>query len=104
MSACAAQVCEDFGLQTRTVGLAVGYFERFVSVKESIVKQQVQLLAVTCVLIAAKFVEIKMPCLDDLCEVAHKGLAETPEAQTQEAATAAEAFAEQLTAAKKDTY
>ena len=34
-------------------------------------KRRVQLLVITCVLIAAKFAESKMPGLDDLCEVAH---------------------------------
>merc|ERR1711935_1324188 len=38
------EVCEDFGLMTQTAGLAVTYFDRYLS---------------------------KMPSLDDLCEVAH---------------------------------
>ena len=68
-----AQVCEDFGLQTQTAGLAVSYFDRFLSKVEQrgLDKDRVQLLAITCTLIAAKFSEIKMPGLDDLCEVAH---------------------------------
>ena len=67
------QVCEDFGLMTQTAGLAVSYFDRFVSKTErqGLDKHRVQLLAITCTLIAAKFSEIKMPSLDDLCEVAH---------------------------------
>merc|ERR1712166_1725603 len=36
-----------------------------------LVKQRVQLMALTCTLIAAKFSETKMPSLDDLCEVTH---------------------------------
>ena len=58
---------------TQTAGLAVSYFDRFVSKTErqGLDKHRVQLLAVTCTLIAAKFSEIKMPSLDDLCEVAH---------------------------------
>lgn len=67
------EVCEDFGLQTQTAGLAVSYFDRFLSKTEQrgLDKHRVQLLAITCTLIAAKFSEIKMPGLDDLCEVAH---------------------------------
>jgi len=67
------EVCEDFGLQTQTAGLAVSYFDRFLSKVEQrgLDKHRVQLLAITCTLIAAKFSEIKMPGLDDLCEVAH---------------------------------
>ena len=60
---------EDFGLQTRTAGLAVSYFDRCASVKGNVVKQQVELLAIMCALIAAKLIEVKMPCLDDLCEM-----------------------------------
>ena len=67
-----SQVCEDFGLMTQTAGLAVTYFDRYLSKMEvGLVKQRVQLMALTCILIAAKFSETKMPCLDDLCQVAH---------------------------------
>ena len=49
------------------------YFDRFLSKGEQrgLDKNRVQLLAITCTLIAAKFFEIKMPGLDDLCEVAN---------------------------------
>ena len=57
---------------TQTAGLAVSYFDRFLSKTEGgLPKQRVQLMALTCTLIAAKFFEIKMPSLDDLCDVAH---------------------------------
>jgi len=66
------EVCEDFGLMTQTAGLAVTYFDRYVSkMQVGLVKSRVQLMALTCTLIAAKFSETKMPSLDDLCEVAH---------------------------------
>ena len=66
-------MCEDFSLQTQTAGVAVSYFDRYVSMvgEKGLCKKSVQLLAITCVLIASKFSEIKMPGLDDLCEVAH---------------------------------
>ena len=58
---------------TQTAGLAVSYFDRYLSKTErgGLDKHRVQLLAITCTLVAAKFSEIKMPSLDDLCEVAH---------------------------------
>ena len=57
---------------TQTAGLAVTYFDRFLSATGgSLAKNRVQIVALTCTLLAAKFSEIKMPSLDDLCEVAH---------------------------------
>ena len=71
-SSCLPQVCEDFELTTQTAGRAVTYFDRYLSKagRSGLDKQRVQLLALTCTLIAAKFYEIKMPSLDDLCKVA----------------------------------
>ena len=65
-------MCEDFALEPRTAGLAVTYFDRCVSSlgEQGLRKKRLQLLAMTCVLIAAKFSEVKMPGLEDLCEVA----------------------------------
>ena len=53
----------------------VSYFDRFVSAVSSpegqgLEKQRVQLLAVTCTRLAAKFAEVKMPSLDDMVEIA----------------------------------
>ena len=58
---------------TQTAGLAVSYFDRYLSQtqRSGLEEQRVQLASITVVLIAAKFSDIKMPCLDDLCEVAH---------------------------------
>ena len=67
------QVCEDFSLETQIAGVAVSYFDCsvFKVGGRGLCKKRVQLLVITCVLIAAKFAESKMPGLDDLCEVAH---------------------------------
>ena len=83
-----AQVCEDFSLQTQTAGLAVSYFDRYVSKvgEKGLCKKRVQLLAITTVLIAAKFSEIKMPGLDDLCEVAQNKYSK-PELKSMELET-----------------
>ena len=67
---------------TQTAGQAVSYFDRFLSATGgALAKQRVQIVALTCTLLAAKFSEalrsspklseVKMPSLDDLCEVAH---------------------------------
>ena len=56
---------------TQTAGLAVTYFDRFLSkTGGALAKQRVQLLALTCTLIASKFYDIGMTSFDDLCEVA----------------------------------
>ena len=53
----------------------MSYFDRFLSKTEErgLDKVLVQLLAVTCTLLAAKFAEIQMPALDDLCDVVSSG-------------------------------
>ena len=67
---------------TQTAGQAVSYFDRFLSATGgALAKQRVQIVALTCTLLAAKFSEalrsspklseVKMPSLDDLCEVAN---------------------------------
>ena len=56
---------------TQTAGLAVTYFDRYLSKQGGVAKKRVQLVALTCTLLAAKFSETKMPCLDDLTKVAH---------------------------------
>ena len=53
----------------------MSYFDRFLSAVSSpegrgLEKQRVQLLAVTCTRLAAKFAEVKMPSLDDMVEIA----------------------------------
>ena len=48
----------------------MSYFDRYLSKagRSGLDKQCVQLLALTCTLIASKFYEVKVPSLDDLCE------------------------------------
>ena len=60
---------------TQTAGLAVTYFDRFLSATGgSLAKNRVQIVALTCTLLAAKFSEIKMPALKDLCDGVAEGL------------------------------
>ena len=50
----------------------VTYFDRFLSATAgALEKKRVQIVALTCTLIASKFLEVKFPCPDDLCELAH---------------------------------
>lgn len=56
---------EDFDLRNDTVGQAMGFFDRVLS-RKPVDKSHVQLLAVACVLVAAKFGERRMPALADL--------------------------------------
>ena len=50
----------------------MSYLDRYLSKagRSGLDKQRVQLLALTCTLIAAKFLEVKTPSLDDLCKAA----------------------------------
>lgn len=52
-------------MRNDTVGLAMCYFDRFLSAVP-VDKAEVQLVAVACVLVAAKFGERRMPALADL--------------------------------------
>ena len=69
------QVCEELRLTSATAGLAVSYFDRFLSTMSKtegrgLEKHRVHLLAVTCTRLAAKFAEVKMPSLGYICEAA----------------------------------
>jgi hypothetical protein len=67
------EICEDFGLRTQTAGLAVSYFDRYMSAVCTQVRMdshKVQKLAIVVTLIASKFAEVKMPGIDDLCDMA----------------------------------
>lgn len=61
----APQLGDDFGIRNDTIGLAMSYFDRFLSAVP-LDKADVQLAAVACVLVAAKFGERRMPALADL--------------------------------------
>lgn len=65
MTARAPQLGEDFGIRNDTIGLAMSYFDRYLSL-QTVDKADVQLVTVACILIAAKFGERQMPSLADL--------------------------------------
>lgn len=70
-----AQLAEDFGLLVQTGGLACNYFDRYLSTvlaRGGASKRSLQMIASTCLLIAAKFFDRKLPPLSEL-EVVHNG-------------------------------
>jgi cyclin-A len=57
------EVAEDFKLATETLYLSVGYVDRFLSCRR-IEREELQLLGVTCLLIASKYEEINPPLIE----------------------------------------
>ena len=69
------QLAEDFGLLVQTGGLACNYFDRYVPTvlaRGAVSKHMLQMVASTCLLIAAKFFDRKLPPLSEL-EAVHNG-------------------------------
>lgn len=69
-----SQVCEDFGHLAQTAGLAVTYFDRYCSKTQldSPAFIGFELAAIICILIAAKFLETRVPAIDELCTLSAK--------------------------------
>jgi len=70
------ELAEDFELSVQTGGLACNYFDRFVASiaaegRVSGEKRNIQMIASTCLLIAAKFSDRKLPPLSELEKVHH---------------------------------
>jgi cyclin A len=57
------EVAEDFRLSTETLFLCVGYVDRFLS-RRHIQREELQLLGITCLLIASKYEEINPPHIE----------------------------------------
>jgi cyclin A len=62
------EVAEEYKLAADTLFLAVNLIDRFLS-KEPCERCMLQLVGVTCMLIAAKFEEIYAPQVDDFCYI-----------------------------------
>ena len=58
----------------QTAWTAVNYFDRYVSLVTDVVKRDVELLSLTCLLIASKYMECRSPSLEDLCLLAQHRL------------------------------
>lgn len=63
------EVCDVYKLHRETYFLAVDYLDRYLSVSEKISKNQLQLIGVTCLLIASKFEEIYPPKLSEFAYI-----------------------------------
>uniref|UniRef100_A0A7S2D9T7 Cyclin-like domain-containing protein n=1 Tax=Haptolina brevifila TaxID=156173 RepID=A0A7S2D9T7_9EUKA len=69
------ELAEDFGLLVQTGGLACNYFDRYIATllrKGPVSKSMMQMVASTCLLLAAKFFDRKLPPLSEL-ETVHSG-------------------------------
>ncbi|KAL9257696.1 putative cyclin-A3-1 [Drosera capensis] len=62
------EVAEDYKLLPDTLYLAVSHLDRYLSIK-SINRQRLQLLGVSCMLIASKYEEITPPQVHDFCYI-----------------------------------
>jgi len=62
------EVAEEYKLSADTLYLSVGYIDRCLSV-QPIARTKLQLLGVTCMLIASKYEEIYAPQVDEFCYI-----------------------------------
>ncbi|KAI7757241.1 hypothetical protein M8C21_023762 [Ambrosia artemisiifolia] len=62
------EVCEEYRLGAETFYLTVTLIDRYLS-KVYIEKQRLQLLGITCMLIASKYEEISAPRVEDFCYI-----------------------------------
>lgn len=60
------EVCEEYKFVANTLYLTVHFVDAFLS-QEHIERHCLQLLGITCMLIASKYEEICAPCIDELC-------------------------------------
>jgi len=69
-----AQLCEDYRFNGQTAWAAVNLFDRYLSKAVDTPRKQIELISLSCLLLAAKFFECRSPCLEDLCSVSQKRL------------------------------
>lgn len=63
------EVCEVYKLHRETFYLTVDYLDRYLSAREGVPKQQLQLIGITCLLIASKMEEIYPPKVSEYAYV-----------------------------------
>eukprot|EP00878_Enallax_costatus_P000807 GHUV01000931.1.p1 GENE.GHUV01000931.1~~GHUV01000931.1.p1 ORF type:complete len:403 (+),score=88.50 GHUV01000931.1:210-1418(+) len=63
------EVAEEFRMQQETLHLAVGLLDRFLNTSQDVPRCVLQLLAVACILLAAKDLEVIQPSVEQLCAV-----------------------------------
>jgi len=67
------EVADEFGFSTECLYLTKNYIDRYLS-KVSVYKQKLQLIGITCMLLAAKYEEVNVPNVDilvDICDSAY---------------------------------
>lgn len=62
------EVAQEYKLVSETLFLAVNYIDRFLSCEVS-PRRKLQLVGITCMLIAAKYEEIYAPQIEDFCYI-----------------------------------
>lgn len=70
------EVCEVYKLHRETYFLTVDYLDRYLSSKENISKNQLQLIGITCLFIASKVEEIYPPKLHEFAYVTDSACSE----------------------------
>lgn len=61
-------VSQAYNLLSETLFLAINYIDRFLS-REIVLRRELQLVGITCMLIAAKYEEVRAPQIDDFCYI-----------------------------------
>lgn len=68
------ELAEDFGLNPQTAALGMNYFDRYGSALEAeklpIPRDRVQLISMTCLMLASKFFDRRTPSINDMCKIA----------------------------------
>lgn len=62
------EVSQEYKLVSETLFLAVNYIDRFLS-QGAVPRRKLQLVGITCMLIAAKYEEIYAPQIDEFCYI-----------------------------------
>lgn len=62
------EVSQEYKLVSETLFLAINYIDRFLS-QGAVPRRKLQLVGITCMLIAAKYEEIYAPQIDEFCYI-----------------------------------
>jgi len=68
------QVTEDYSFNGQTAWMSINYFDRYLSLAPMTPKQKIELISLSCLLIASKFLECRSPSLEDLCTLSQNRL------------------------------
>lgn len=77
------EVCEVYKLHRETYYLTIDYLDRYLSTSTEISKNQLQLIGVTCLLIASKFEEIYPPKLSEFAYITDGSCSESDILRTE---------------------